>query len=118
MYVSDPHYTIDEDTGYIAIDTLYRFYLMEKKAFTLHGVDIATLTHYKDYYYQFHNDINYFFEEYVMQKEAKTLDQKYDRVLLLCDLNEADRLKAIIERMKATNLKVKKKHLLLPYRLT
>lgn len=111
MPYQDPHYTLNKATGEMTFDKTHRFYEYDRKGFALNGVDISQITDYTqycEYRFQFRHEVDIFFREYMRQKEAKTLYQKYLRAMVLGNEKEAQRLEAILDRMDAANLKVEK----------
>ena len=109
--IQDHHYEFDEVTRIITFIKDHYAYQEEKRVFARHGVDIdqiKTVDEYDLFKLEYRYDFLEIFEQKWQKVQPKTLEEKYRKSLMLNDLKEFKRLKKIIEKKKALNIKVVK----------
>ena len=109
--IEDLHYTYEEATGAISFNKDDSVYLDEKAAFAQCGVDldqIKTINEYDKLRMVYRDILLEAFQQKWRKVKPKNIEEKYEKALLLFDLDEASRLKTIIQQKRKLNLKVVK----------
>lgn len=111
ILIQDHHYEFDEVTRIITFIKDHHAYQKEKRIFAMHDVDIdqiKTVDEYDLFKFEYRYDFLEIFEQKWRKVQAKTLEEKYRKSLMLNDLKEFKRLKKIIVKKRALNIKIVK----------
>lgn len=109
ILAQDHHYDFDDVTREITFKKEHPAYQAEKKVFARHGVDIdeiKTVNEYDLFKLEYRHDFIEMFEQKWRKVKPKTVEEKYQKSLMLNDLKEFQRLKKIIKKKRSLNLKV------------